>query len=213
MKSISCQEMKEIDSYAINIIGIPSIVLMENAAIKVLNNLDLNLNYYTVICGIGNNGGDGLAVARHLILKNKKVKIYIVGNINNGTEDFNTNLNILKNLKADIIYVLDEKGLLTLREDLKISDITIDALFGIGLKRNIEGLYFNIINTINNDSKQIISIDIPSGIDGDTGKVMGIGVRAFKTITFHEIKKGLIDCEYAGYIIVEDIGIPYFEFD
>jgi len=209
MELISCQEMKEIDSYAINVIGIPSIVLMENAALKVINNIDLNFNNFTVVCGRGNNGGDGLAVARHLIIKGKKVRIYIVGDIKNGTEDFNINLNILKNLKAEIINIKNEKELLQLKEDLLVSEITIDALFGIGLKRNIEGLYFEVIKMINNESKQIISVDIPSGIDGDTGKPMGICVKADKTVTFHKMKKGLLNCgDYAGEIIVEDIGIP-----
>lgn len=209
MESISCQEMKEIDSYAINTVGIPSIVLMENAALKVINNIDLNFNNFTVVCGRGNNGGDGLAVARHLIIKGKKVRIYIVGDIKNGTEDFNINLSILKNLKAEIINIKNEKELLQLKEDLSVSDTTIDALFGIGLKRNIEGLYFEVIKMINNESKQIISVDIPSGIDGDTGKPMGICVKADKTVTFHKMKKGLLNCgDNAGEIIVEDIGIP-----
>lgn len=209
MELISCQEMKEIDSYAINVIGIPSIVLMENAALKVINNIDLNFNNFTVVCGRGNNGGDGLAIARHLIIKGKKVRIYLVGDIKNGTEDFNINLNILKNLKAEIINIKAEKELLQLKEDLSVSDTTIDALFGIGLKRNIEGLYFEVIKMINNESKQIISVDIPSGIDGDTGKPMGICVKADKTVTFHKMKKGLLNCgDYAGEIIVEDIGIP-----
>ena len=213
MESIICQEMKEIDSYAINTVGIPSIVLMENAALKVINNIDLNFNNFTVVCGRGNNGGDGLAVARHLIIKGKKVRIYIAGDLKSGTEDFNINLNILKNLKAEIINIKDEKELLQLKEDLSVSDITIDALFGIGLKRNIEGLYLEIIKMINNESKQIISVDIPSGIDGDTGKPMGICVKADKTVTFHKMKKGLLNCgNYTGEIIVEDIGIPNIQF-
>jgi len=213
MELISCQEMKEMDSYAINTVGIPSIVLMENAALKVINNIDLNYNNYTVVCGRGNNGGDGLAIARHLIIKGKKVRIYIAGDLKSGTEDFNINLNILKNLKAEIINIKDEKELLQLKEDLSVSDITIDALFGIGLKRNIEGLYLEIIKMINNESKQIISVDIPSGIDGDTGKPMGICVKADKTVTFHKMKKGLLNCgNYTGEIIVEDIGIPNIQF-
>ncbi|HQO73030.1 MAG TPA: NAD(P)H-hydrate epimerase [Sedimentibacter sp.] len=213
MESISCQEMKEMDSYAINTVGIPSIVLMENAALKVINNIDLNFNNFTVVCGRGNNGGDGLAIARHLIIKGKKVRIYIAGDLKSGTEDFNINLNILKNLKAEIINIKDEKELLQLKEDLSVSDITIDALFGIGLKRNIEGLYLEIIKLMNNESKQIISVDIPSGIDGDTGKPMGICVKADKTVTFHKMKKGLLNCgAYAGEIIVEDIGIPNIQF-
>ncbi|HRC81600.1 MAG TPA: NAD(P)H-hydrate epimerase [Sedimentibacter sp.] len=210
MKVISCQEMKEIDSHAIKKIGIPGIVLMENAALKVINNIDLNLNRYAVVCGKGNNGGDGLAVARHLIVNNKRVKVYIAGNVGSGTDDFNINLNILKNLKADITYIKGEKELTALKEDLQNSDLVLDALFGIGLKRNIEGIYFDVIKIMNDSSKQIIAIDIPSGINGDTGEVMGIAVKAVKTITFHAVKKGLMNCEdYAGEIILEDIGIPH----
>jgi NAD(P)H-hydrate epimerase len=82
----------------------------------------LNFNNFTVVCGRGNNGGDGLAVARHLIIKGKKVRIYIAGDLKNGTEDFNINLNILKNLKAEIINIKDEKELLQLKEDLSIID-------------------------------------------------------------------------------------------
>lgn len=210
MKVISCQEMKEIDNHAIKKIGIPGIVLMENAALKVINNIDLNLNRYAVVCGKGNNGGDGLAVARHLIVNNKRVKVYIAGNVGSGTDDFNINLNILKNLKADITYIKGEKELTALKEDLQNSDLVLDALFGIGLKRNIEGIYFDVIKIMNDSSKQIIAIDIPSGINGDTGEVMGIAVKAVKTITFHAVKKGLMNCEdYAGEIILEDIGIPH----
>lgn len=209
MELITCQEMKEADSRAINIIGIPSIVLMENAALKVIKNIDLNLYHYTLVCNRGNNGGDGLAVARHLLLKNKKVKIFIVGKPENATVDFNINLNILKNLNAEIIEITGENELLVLRDNIRLSDITVDAIFGIGLNRNVEGLYFEIIKLMNEEAKQIIALDIPSGINGDTGKVNGIAVKASKTISFHKMKKGLVNRkEYTGEVIVEDIGIP-----
>ena len=190
-------------------IGIPSIVLMENAALKVVSNIDLGLDSYAVVCSRGNNGGDGLAVARHLILKDKKVKIYIAGKLESGTEDFNINLKILENLQADISFIGNEKEVAALGGVLRVSDLTIDALFGIGLNRNVEGLYYDIIKTMNEESKQIIAVDIPSGINSDSGEVMGIGVKAYKTITFHKMKRGLINCSnYTGKIIVEDIGIP-----
>lgn len=209
MEVISCQQMKEADSYAINAIGIPSIVLMENAALKVVNNIDLGLDCYTVVCSRGNNGGDGLAVARHLILKNKKVKVYIAGKTENGTEDFNTNLRIIENLQADISFIRNEKDLTLFGEDLKVSDLTIDALLGIGLNRNVEGLYYDIIKIMNEESKKILAVDVPSGLNGDTGKAMGISVKAYKTVTFHKMKSGLLNTdEYTGDVVVEDIGIP-----
>ncbi|WP_326908707.1 NAD(P)H-hydrate epimerase [Sedimentibacter sp. MB31-C6] len=209
MEVISCQQMKEADSYAINTIGIPSIVLMENAALKVVNNIDLGLDCYAVVCSRGNNGGDGLTVARHLILKNKKVKIYIAGKTENGTEDFNINLRIIENLQADISFIRNEKDLTLFGEDLKVSDLTIDALFGIGLNRNVEGLYYDIIKIMNEESKKIIAVDVPSGLNGDTGKAMGISVKAYKTVTFHKMKSGLLNSGvYTGDVVVEDIGIP-----
>ncbi|MBU5439931.1 NAD(P)H-hydrate epimerase [Tissierella sp. MSJ-40] len=210
MLTISCEEMKSMDSYAIKNIGIPSIVLMENAALKVIKNIDLhNINSFTIICGIGNNGGDGLAIARHLILEEKYVDLFIIGNLDKATEDFNINLNILKNMGMKFTHITGEKDLTILKESLKRNDSTIDSIFGIGLTRNIEDLYKEVISLINSKSKNILSIDIPSGLDGDTGKVLGISVKANKTVTFHLMKKGLLDKEeYTGEIIVEPIGIP-----
>ena len=96
---IKCREMRAIDKYAIENLGIPSVVLMENAALKVIKNIDLkNTHSFTIISGIGNNGGDGLAIARHLMVSGKKVELYIIGNISRGSEDFKINLNILKNM-------------------------------------------------------------------------------------------------------------------
>lgn len=211
MKTISCDEMKKMDSYAINEIGIPGIVLMENAALKVIENIDLkHSNSFTVVCGTGNNGGDGIAVARHLILKNKRVKVYIVGNTEKGTGDFKINLNILNNLKSDCSYILNHEDILSLRENLLNSDLAVDAIFGIGLARNVEGLYFEIIQAVNSCAKYIISVDVPSGLNGDTGEPMGIAVKADRTVVFHMMKKGLADSrEYTGDVSVEDIGIPY----
>ena len=184
--------MKEMDSHAINKIGIPSIVLMENAALKIIENINLNnCSTFTVICGTGNNGGDGLAVARHLILKHKNVSLHIIGDIEKGSADFKINLNILNNLHTNINNIKDEKDILKLKEDLQSNEITIDAIFGIGLTRNVDGVYYEIIQLINEKSKQIISVDIPSGLNGDTGEAMGIAIKAHKTITFHMMKKGL----------------------
>jgi len=233
--AISCEEMKAMDSYAINNIGIPSILLMENAALRVLENINLEeKKSFTILCGTGNNGGDGLALARHLILRKKEVDLFIIGqldkgtedfNINlnilkevdlfiigqldKGTEDFNINLNILKKLDVGFIYITGRDELNLLEESVKNRDLTIDSIFGIGLTRRVEGLFYHAIDIINRHSKEILSVDIPSGLDGDTGEVWGISVKADKTVTFHLIKKGLLENgEYTGKLIVEDIGIP-----
>lgn len=210
MLTISCEEMKNIDSYAINNIGIPSIVLMENAALKVVRNIDLhNMNRFTIICGVGNNGGDGLAVARHLVLKNKQVDLFIIGDLDKGTNDFRINLNILKSMEIGFTHITRDEDLAQLKKSLEKNDLIIDSIFGIGLTRRVEGLYKEVISLINHKSKKILSVDIPSGLNGDTGEVLGISIKANITITFHLIKKGLLENrEFAGEIIVEPIGIP-----
>ena len=210
MEAITCSEMKAMDSYAINTIGIPGIVLMENAALRVIDAIDLQAtNSCTIVCGTGNNGGDGLAVARHLILKSKCVDVFIAGKLDKATADFNTNLNILKNLKVPVSLIEENSGLATLEKSLQNNDLTIDALFGIGLIRDITGLYYKVIDSINKHSKRILSVDIPSGLDGDNGQIKGICVKADQTVTFHRIKKGLVaNKEHTGDVVVSDIGIP-----
>lgn len=210
MITISCEEMKAMDLYTIEKIGVPSIVLMENAGLKVIKNIPMeDTDSFSIVCGVGNNGGDGLAIARHLILQEKKVDLFILGNLDRGTKDFNINLNILKNIKVEFTLINGEKELENLKNSLKSNQMTIDAIFGIGLTRKVEGIYKEVISLINDHSRHTLSVDIPSGLDGDTGEVLGIAVKADKTVTFHLAKKGLIENkDYTGELIVESIGIP-----
>lgn len=214
MLNISGAQMQAIDRYAIEKIGIPSIVLMENAAIKVVETIDLEATEsYTIICATGNNGGDGLAVARHLFLNNKIVDLFIIGEPDKGTNDFKINLNILKNINLPFTILnndpMNEKDLL--EKSLKENDLTIDALFGIGLNREVSGLYSQIIKKINQHARKVLAVDIPSGLDANCGKVLGLAVKADQTISFHQIKKGLTRNKlYSGEVLVADIGIPDF---
>ena len=199
-------QMKSIDNYCIEKLGIPGIVLMENAALKVVKNIDLDsFNSFTIVCGVGNNGGDGLAIGRHLIVEDKDVSIFIIGNLNKGSKDFNKNYSILRNMNVKINLIESEEDITTLVDSLKTSDMTIDSIFGTGLTRDVEGLYKDVISSINNYSKYTLSVDIPSGMDSDTGKILGISVRADKTVTFQLMKKGLVNCEN---VVVESIGMP-----
>ena len=206
---ISCREMKEMDRYAIQEIGIPGIILMENAALKVVKNIDPNTEKIVIVCGVGNNGGDGLAVARHLHLCGKDVLVYLIGDHERGTEDYGTNYRILKNLGVEIKGITEGNMLEDLRKTTQGSGLIVDAIFGIGISRDVTGLYRKVIEIINSGQKPILAVDIPSGLNGDTGQPMGTAVRAEKTVTFHRMKKGLAEGkEYAGEVIVEDIGIP-----
>lgn len=205
MYLLSNAEMKEVERAAIEDMGVPSIVLMENAA---KNAAEIILaqkpQRAVVIAGKGNNGGDGLAIARHLITNNVKTKVYFIGDSQKATTDCKTNLDILKNYNANIIFDNDI--------DLKHCDIIIDALIGTGLKRKLSEEYIKIVNAINNSNKFVVSIDCPTGINSDTGEDYGIAVNANITVTFHQPKTGLMlypAYSHTGKIIIKDIGIPY----
>lgn len=210
MIRITCDEMRQIDKEAIKTIGIPSIILMENAAFKVIENIDLEKNNtFTIICGVGNNGGDGLAIARQLLIRNKNIDLFIIGNLDRATNDFKTNLHILKNMDISFTKISDKKDLYILKNALEENDLTIDAIFGLGLNKALEGLYFDIISFTNLYSLYTIAVDTPSGLSCDTGEISGIAIKADKTITFHLAKKGLLANEsYTGEIVIANIGIP-----
>ena len=212
MRITSTKNFRKIDNYSIEKIGIPSIVLMENAALKIIQNINLELNNkFVVVCGKGNNGGDGLAVARHLHCLNKEVEVFIIERNKSGTKDFEINYNILKNMNLDINIIRYYENLDYLRERIINSDMTLDAIFGIGLSRKIEGIYKDIISIINENSKNILAIDIPSGLNADTGEIEGVCIEANMTVSFEMYKEGFLTYDrdqYLGNIIIEEIGIP-----
>ena len=197
--------MRNADKEASENFGIPSIVLMENAAISCVSEV-IGFDSFTVLCGKGNNAGDGFAIARHLINKGKKVKIYtLFGDSFSG--DAKTNFDILKNMSVEI-SPLDKE---MLKRDIKLSDCVIDAVFGTGLHGEIDDETAEVFDIVNEFSNYVLSVDIPSGIEADTGKVLKNAVRADKTVTFGAYKKGLLlydGANFAGEIKVFDISIP-----
>jgi NAD(P)H-hydrate epimerase len=209
---ITCEEMKAMDHYAIHQIGIPSMVLMERASLQVLKHLETErFQRYGVICGRGNNGGDGVAVARHLLLMGKEISLVLLGEEEKGTGDFNRNVEIYKNLMGPVEIIAARENLNLLERVLTESQVLVDGIFGIGLTRPVEGLYREAIERINDFSGLVVAIDIPSGLDGNTGEALGIAVKAGKTVTFQRIKKGISSKnQYTGRVYAEDIGIPDF---
>lgn len=205
---------KYVDNACEKELGIPLIVMMENAVLKAFKHMEVDkYNKYTVVCGVGNNGGDGLGLARQLITNGKEVKLYIVGNLEKLTDCTKINHNILKNMKVDINLICTEsyeKELQNLKIDVNNSDVVVDAIFGTGLKRDVSGFYKDVIE-IMNENKSIFSIDVPSGIDCDNGNILGICINAYKTICFEFYKRGFLNYnikKYIGNVIVESIGVP-----
>lgn len=212
MKIVNNEISRLVDKYCIEKLQIPGILLMENAAISVINNIDLNSNdVFTVVCGTGNNGGDGFAIARHLILRGKKVNVFILGNIKKLSYDCKINFNYINKLGIKVHNISCKEDIESLRNLLLLSNITIDSIFGTGLSRKIEGIYEETIKCINNNSKYIIAIDVPSGLDSNSGEVLGTCIKANKTITFQFYKVGFLNynsLNYTGKILTTNIGIP-----
>ncbi|MDO5388053.1 MAG: NAD(P)H-hydrate dehydratase [Clostridia bacterium] len=205
MYLLSTQEMKEAEETAIYEKGIPSLILMENAARGAVDVIiDKKPKNVIVFSGKGNNGGDGLAIARLLMTHGIKTKIIFIGDKNSATPDCKTNLEILQNYNGDIEYTT---------ESININDydIVVDALIGTGLTKKLSDKYIDIVNIINK-GKFIVSVDCPTGVNCNTGNDYGIAVNAHITVTFHMAKTGLLLYPaylHTGKLVVKHIGAPY----
>ena len=203
-------EMAKTDNLTIEKHNLPSLILMERAALSICEEIKLrfdNTHTISIICGIGNNGADGVALARMLYLNNYKVNYIIIGNSNKYS---NQMIEQLTTAKSYGLIPCDSLG------KLPESDVIVDAVFGIGLCREVSGDYEKAINYINSSDSYIIACDIPSGINADTGKVLGTGVKANLTMTMAYLKKGLLLGDapnYCGEIKVCDVGIYLEEAD
>ncbi|WP_163194567.1 NAD(P)H-hydrate dehydratase [Clostridium thermarum] len=203
----------DIDKSCVESLGIPLMVLMENAALKVFKHLERDkYSSYVVICGTGNNGGDGLAVARHLYVCGKKIEVFVVtGSSGRNSECFTANYRILKNMGVEINDISDLTSLQKLKTSLLEAEVTIDAILGTGLNKEVQGVYKEVIEVINQCSKFTVSVDIPSGMNGDDGNILGVAVMADKTICFEFYKRGFLNYgskAFTGEILVESIGVP-----
>lgn len=198
---LNSEEMKRCDVTTIQKIGMPSMVLMERAALSVVEELDsFDLTRVLVVCGSGNNGADGYAVARLLHLQNIKVDVLFVGDEQKRTTENKQQQKIAEYYGVSSVKKIENNPYTTI----------VDALFGIGLSRPLSGKYLEIIEQVNQAEGEILSVDIPSGISADNGKVMGNAIKATRTVTFAFRKLGLVlypGADYAGVVKVKDIGI------
>lgn len=168
-------------------------------------------NRVLVVCGKGNNGGDGFVSARHLANRGFSVQVILLGKPNDLTDDARSNYQIIKKMGIPITYLTSRKKISRLKILLNRSDLIIDGIFGVGLTRPVEGIYRDAISLLNSSRKPILAIDVPSGLDSDRGKILGIAVRAKMTGTLGLRKRGLLLNEgpaCSGKVKIIDISIP-----
>ncbi|MEK6684432.1 MAG: NAD(P)H-hydrate dehydratase, partial [Nitrospirota bacterium] len=164
----------------------------------------------TIAAGKGNNGGDGLVAARHLLERSARVSVFLLARPDTLTGEAGANLKQFQKISGQV-HVLNEATLGDLDRELSQSDLIVDALFGTGLSSPVEGLAAKVIAAINASGKPVAAVDLPSGIHSDTGRVMGVAVKAAVTVTFALPKRGLLlypGSDYTGRLKIVDIGIP-----
>jgi hydroxyethylthiazole kinase-like uncharacterized protein yjeF len=215
MIHVTTAQMREIDRRAIQDVGIPGVALMENAGRRVFEESTSMVTpadgTVLVLCGKGNNGGDGFVVVRHLINNGYRVEACLVGKVDEVAGDAATNLTVLQHMGVVVREIRDQTDLSAVSSRLAGAALVIDALLGTGLRGEVTGLYAGLIAAVNGTEVPVVSVDIPSGLDGDTGKPLGTAIRAVKTVTFHSPKRGFTNRsarEFLGELVVADIGIP-----
>lgn len=218
----SCAQVRDFDRYATEDLRIPGIILMENAG-RVLTETLLSTfpivnssSRVLILAGPGNNGGDGFVMARHLQRLSFRVSVVAIGKINSWKGDAGVNLEILEHLtdeNLEIIYFDKdslEYSLKELRRRLSLADVVVDAMLGTGAHGKPRFPIADIIDCVNSARKATFAVDIPSGLDGDTGEVVSNAIRAEITCTLAAYKMGFTCSgaqEYTGKIFLADIGV------
>lgn len=200
---VNDKEMKQIDSDTIEGTGIPSMVLMERAALAVVGEIRQRVDAPSVlcVCGCGNNGADGLAIARILKEAGIRAEVLLLGREEHATSEWKQQRAIIEKLSIPVVT----------NPTPSEYTVIVDALFGVGLRRAIEGDFADWIEKINGSGALVIAVDMPSGIAAGTGEVKGIAVKADVTVTFGLLKSGLVffpGAMYAGEVCVKEIGFP-----
>jgi NAD(P)H-hydrate epimerase len=214
---MSRDEVRAFDAWAINTLGIPGVVLMENAGRSCAEFIKKELAGVTnpkvcIFCGTGNNGGDGYVIARHLLNSGFEVVVVVCGDRNKVKGDAKTNLDILERLGRSIEQLNLDDGDIPGRVKTFAADacLLVDGLFGTGLNGQLSDEYKQLIESINSQHRPILAVDIPSGLDCDACEPLGAAIRASYTVTFVAVKKGFKAAKasaYTGEIFVASIGV------
>ncbi|MDR4511825.1 MAG: NAD(P)H-hydrate epimerase [Nitrososphaeraceae archaeon] len=214
--SISSEQMYKIEDIGHNIFGMKKVLMMENAGygivefiLKKFKNIE-NLKI-TAICGTGNNGGDAMVAARHLSIYCKnQINVILLGKVNRiKTEEASMNFETINKMKKSIKLEIFEDLNSKIKNNIIKSDIIIDGVFGTGIQGDIKYPHSIAIDLINKSQAYTIAVDIPSGLNPNTGEINSNCVRADSTITFHRVKNGLLNNKkYTGVIYLKKIGLP-----
>lgn len=215
MKLLTPERMSRYDRFAIERWGIPSAVLMENAG---RNTYRLMKERYlkgreklAIFCGRGNNGGDGFVVARYALRDGLETEVFLIGKADELRGDAGLNMGLYSSIGGRITELIEANANQAVKDRIKDADIIVDAIFGTGLTRPVEGPERMAIEEINSSGKPVIAIDIPSGIDGKTGAVLGTAIKATHTFTYAYPKIGQViypGAYHTGRLTVIDISIP-----
>ncbi len=220
MKVANARQMAELDRVTIQTYGVPSLVLMENAgrscSDRILRVLEEKVGApqeasIAVVCGKGNNGGDGMVIARHLHNRGVYVEVFLLGEVDALSADARTQHEILRRMDVEIRVIRDTEGVEDLRTYLEEVHLVVDAILGTGLSSPLSGIMREVVEVVNLSMATVFAVDIPSGIDATTGRILGEAVRADYTGTFgllklgHVLLPGSIHC---GETEIYDIGIP-----
>lgn len=214
MRVLTAQEMQRVDRRAIDEFGVPSLVLMENAAIGIADALAESFptaETVCVLCGPGNNGGDGLALVRHLEARGYGHRTYLVLGNSPPKGDAAVQLDILVRAELGVETVDGDSDLEPLLEACRAADVVVDALFGTGLSRPLEGHFAALVDALDRLPVPLLAVDVPSGLDGSGGGVPGPHARAEVTVTFAAPKVAHVlppASQSMGRVIVTDLGIP-----
>ncbi len=218
MKAVNGAQMGLIDKYSIEKLGIPGMVLMENAALQIVKHVDiffdnkpLKPRAVTIVAGKGNNAGDAFAVARHLIIKGYSITIYCLFDKAFLVGDTLLNFDILHRLGAEVRPLYEAGHLIELEKDLSKAQLVIDGIFGTGFRGQVKGFPADVMDSMNRNSGYILSIDIASGVESATGRISESCIKADKTVTFELPKIGQLvypGAAHTGELAVESIGIP-----
>jgi len=221
MRILNTKQMREADRRTIHEIGISSLVLMENAGRQVVAAIeslypDLGERSVAIVCGKGNNGGDGFVVARTLQQRGVEVSVFVIGRVMEIKGDARINLDILGRIGQTVVEVADETAWELHGNEITAHDLIIDAMFGTGLSAPLTGFYETVVADLNEAGVPIVSIDLPSGMSADSSDLIGDAIDATVTVTLGAPKLPLVlppAKSKSGEVVIADIGIPADVFD